>query len=326
MKPFYADDSLSIYQGDCRTVLAQMPAESVQCVVTSPPYWGLRDYQVEGQIGLEATPNAYVDNLAAVFREVKRVLRKDGVCWLNLGDSYAMSTIGSSKTGKNASSKGTHITNRRWSIPEGLKPKDLVGIPWRVAFALQADGWYLRSDIIWSKPNCMPESVTDRPTRSHEYIFLLTKSERYYYNADAIKEPAVNGDPMSPRGSRAHANKPNAGLRKQDSIGKDRYTGFNDRYEPVEYRNKRSVWTVAFQAYSGAHYAVFPEALIEPCILAGSKPGDIVLDPFAGSGTTGRVALRHGRQAVLIDLNGDYIQQQLDRTQTGPILQALEAI
>ncbi len=306
-----------ILQGDCLEVLRTLPDASVQTCVTSPPYYGLRDYGVEGQVGLEETPELYVARLVAIFSEVRRVLRDDGTLWLNLGDSYAGSGKGSNPDGtphpstlkgkqgtNNGSVIGLHSPQRADKI--GLKPKDLIGIPWRVAFALQSDGWWLRSDIIWHKPNPMPESVTDRPTKAHEYIFLLSKSARYYYDHEAIKEPAVNGDPTSPRGSRG-CDTPNAGLRKQDAVGKQTYTGFNDRYEPLEYRNKRDVWTVTTKPYSGAHFAVFPPDLIEPCVLAGAPAGGVVLDPFCGSGTTGAVAKAHGREFIGIELNPEYI-------------------
>lgn len=287
--------------------------QSVNCVVTSPPYYGLRDYGVDGQIGLEQTPDEYVQKLVDVFRECKRVLRDDGTLWLNLGDSYN----GSGKAGNSPEYQkrhtefgkpSTHIS--RFGMPtkiNNLKPKDLIGIPWRVAFALQADGWYLRSDIIWAKPNPMPESVKDRPTRSHEYIFLLSKSQRYYYDYESIKEVCVNGDPTSPRGSRGTS--PNAGRRKQDCTGNRTYTGFNGRYEPVAKRNKRDVWTVTPKPYRGAHYATFPPDLILPCILAGCHEGGIVLDPFVGSGTTVMVANQNNRNGIGLDLSWKYLDE-----------------
>jgi DNA modification methylase len=399
MTPYHSDPWLTVYQGDCREVMASMEAESVHCVVTSPPYWGLRDYGIGGQLGLEATPEEYVANMVAVFREVRRVLRADGTVWLNLGDSYAG---GSGKSGPrsglaDAGANSPEAMRRTLAelaeqYPErqkvaGLKPKDLVGIPWRVAFALQADGWYLRSDIIWSKPNPMPESVTDRPTKAHEYLFLLSKSPRYYYDADAVREPDAGTD-------HNHRNV----LDGRNGSG----------------RNLRSVWSIATQPYPGAHFATFPEALVEPCVKAGtsergvcpecgapwvrevelgelvrddgsavklvepikrdaslsawSRPGGkvetvvpnafherkttgwrpscghtsdweewkhppatgwvrkgsppmpaTVLDPFAGSGTTGRVAQRLGRRAVLIDLSGEYLTQAMRRNQDIPL-------
>ncbi|WAH38592.1 DNA-methyltransferase [Alicyclobacillus dauci] len=287
-----------------------MPDRSVQCCITSPPYWGLRDYGVAGQLGLETTPEEYVEHIVEVFREVWRVLRDDGTLWLNLGDSYASGGRGGGGSYTDER-KAWHAQSevRGWrSALAGLKNKDLVGIPWRVAFALQADGWYLRSDIIWAKTNCMPESVTDRPTRSHEYLFLLSKSKRYYYDHEAIKEPAVNGDPNQPRGSIGVIDNPlNGSRRKQDGVGKRTYDGFNARYQPVAKRNKRDVWTVPTSAYEEAHFATFPPALIEPCILAGAPENGIVLDQFNGAGTTGLVATRLGRRYIGIELNSAYV-------------------
>lgn len=247
----------------------------VQCVVTSPPYWGLRDYGVADQIGLEATPDAYVLSLREVFSEVWRVLKDDGTVWLNLGDTYANDTKwGGQTSGKHALSLHGKRPLVRAQKTTGLKSKDLVGIPWRVAFALQADGWYLRSDIIWHKPNPMPESVTDRPTKAHEYLFLLTKSERYFYDAQAIAEPV------------------SAAMLLEVEQG----------YDGLGLRNKRSVWTIPTLPYAGAHFATMPEALVEPCILAGCPVGGLVCDPFVGSGTVGAVAERLGRRWVGTDL------------------------
>jgi DNA modification methylase len=251
-------------------MLASLPNQSVHCCVTSPPYFGLRDYGVDGQIGLEQTPDAYVADLVAVFREVKRVLRDDGTLWLNLGDSY---------TANGASSNN-------------LKQKDLIGIPWRVAFALQADGWYLRQDIIWHKPNPMPESVRDRCTKAHEYIFLLSKSARYYYHANAIAEKAI-----APGVRCATPYTTNA-------VGSQSTTPYNGNAKDT--RNKRSVWTVTQKPFKGAHFATFPPGLVEPCIKAGCPEGGNVLDPFGGAGTTGLVANRLGRNATLIELNPTY--------------------
>jgi len=277
--------------------------ECVQCVVTSPPYWGLRDYGVEGQIGLERTPEEYVSTMVDVFREVWRVLKGDGTLWLNLGDSYAGSWGNYQPTGKGGQRhKETERFDRKaysdttfrppTSIPgPGLKPKDLCGIPWRVAFALQADGWYLRSDIIWHKPNPMPESIKDRPTKSHEYLFLFTKSARYYYDADAIKENSV--DPLDRPGRRLAR----PGI---DMQGGNQGTGtipFNGSK-----RNKRSVWTIPTEPTPYAHFATFPSKLVEPCILAGSREYDTVLDPFCGSGTTLAMADLLDRKAVGCDL------------------------
>ena len=329
-----------IHQGDCLTILRERFApESVQCCVTSPPYWGLRDYGVEGQLGLEATPELYVAKMVEVFREVKRVLKADGTLWLNLGDSYAGSGRGNNPNGKQGTNKVTAFDPEYSGVvPSGLKPKDLVGIPWRVAFALQADGWYLRSDIIWHKPNPMPESVTDRCTKSHEYLFLLTKSERYYYDWEAIKEPMsmssverlsqpnLENQEVSDRvPGKTNGNMKAVGkIDKQRGHGR-RHAGFNDRWDAMEkeeqcsgMRNKRSVWTIATQPYSEAHFATFPPKLIEPCILAGCPSGGLVLDPFAGSGTTIQVAQQLGRQGVGIELNPAYITLADTRTaQTG---------
>jgi DNA modification methylase len=307
---------VKLLHGDCRAVLPTLEAGSVQTCVTSPPYWGLRDYGVEGQLGLEKTPEEYVLRMVEVFREVKRVLREDGTLWLNLGDSYAATTKGTGGT-KSLSGGGSLRPNGH-SQPQmdpirmdygvlPIKPKDLVGIPWRVAFALQADGWWLRSDVIWSKPNPMPESVTDRPTKAHEYLFLLTKAERYFYDAEAIAEPAAVGE-------RAFS-----GERVRNVGGRtDGFTRTTGSFGADGKRNRRSVWTIATQPFPEAHFAVMPEALVEPCILAGSKAGDTVLDPFAGSGTVGKVAARHGREFVGIDLNPQYVDMARRRI-AGPM-------
>lgn len=295
--------------------LAQLEDGSVHCVVTSPPYWGLRDYGQDGQIGLEPTPELYVEHIVGVFREVRRVLRDDGTLWLNLGDCYSTNPKGPNGDDKSTLSpsgvrvqRATHLNGRR---ALGLKPKDLVGIPWRVAFALQADGWWLRSDIIWSKPNPMPESVTDRPTRAHEYVFLLSKRARYYYDADAIREPHTDklGTERFQGGN---------GVSRSDYKAKTQgWNGGGMVHRHREYnsagRNKRSVWEIATQPFPGAHFATFPEALVKPCILAGSPEGGTVLDPFAGSGTVGVVAQKAGRKAVLIDVNPDYCDMMRDR-------------
>jgi DNA modification methylase len=299
--------------GDALELLRQLPDSCVQCCVTSPPYWGLRDYGVAGQLGLEPAPEEYVAKMVAVFAEVKRVLRDDGTLWLNLGDSYAANGIsGLAVKGDSSTLGGTanaaHTAQRK-TVPAGLKPKDLVGIPWRVALALQADGWYLRSDVIWSKPNPMPESVTDRPTKSHEYIFLLSKSAKYFYDAEAVKEPCESGpsdvrkmEESLPRigGKHKILVDPLSKASSTTNIGRKRSVGNPDG------RNCRSVWTIATCPYSGAHFATFPPAIPERCIKAGTKPGDVVLDPFMGSGTTGAVALRLGRQTIGFDLNPEY--------------------
>jgi DNA modification methylase len=283
-----------------------LPAQSVHCCVTSPPYFGLRDYGVAGQIGLEATPDAYVAELVAVFREVRRVLRDDGTLWLNLGDSYAASGRGGGGGSFQDDDIGTKVSsaNNRRAPVAGLKQKDLIGIPWRVAFALQADGWYLRQDIIWSKPNPMPESVTDRCTKAHEYIFLMSKSARYFYDAAAIAETSKWADD-----NRAGEGRLTYNGKRQDDTG----TGNEAFVKITDTRNKRSVWEVATQPYSDAHFATFPPDLIEPCIKAGCPKGGTVLDPFGGAGTTGLVADRLGRNALLIELNPDYADMAKQR-------------
>ena len=463
MNPFYTDDWLTLYGGDCREALASLPADSVDCVVTSPPYWGLRDYgtatwtggdethehagmelrtsdtggpkqqtkrgsigvrsgdcacgatRTDSQLGLERTPEEYVANMVAVFREVRRVLKPSGTCWLNLGDSYATGggSVGRAPGGGDQGERfiraGMIATQPNRMKLEGLKPKDLVGIPWRVAFALQADGWYLRSDIIWSKPNPMPESVTDRPTKSHEYLFLLTKSPRYYFDADAVREASITNDARRPYTSK--------GAWELDGRPEEQRHGGKLRSDPTAAtaRNIRSVWTIATRPYPGAHFAVFPPELPERCIKAGSsekgvcpecgapwervverttvltRPGRasklgtteqerraagrdttvglqfrpettttttgwrptckhgcecgkaewnakygeitcgsclgpaevvdpaVILDPFGGSGTVGMVANRLSRRAILIDLNPEYLKQQMKRNAQTPL-------
>lgn len=285
--------SVRIVLGDCRARLAEIPDASVHCCVTSPPYFGLRDYGHAGQIGLEATPADFVAEMVEVFREVRRVLRDDGTLWLNLGDSYnaqpGQRKVTDQPGAKQATSAGSIGAPSR-SV-ESLKPKDLIGIPWRVAFALQADGWYLRQDIIWSKPNPMPESVNDRCTKAHEYVFLLSKSARYHFDAAAIAEVGGGGGRFNGSPTYAAGDRQDAGRRDESQ---------------VDTRNKRSVWHVATQGYTGAHFATYPPELIEPCILAGCPKGGTVLDPFGGAGTTGLVADRLGRNAVLIELNPEY--------------------
>jgi DNA modification methylase len=275
--------------------------ESVQCVVTSPPYFGLRDYKVDGQIGF-STLDEYIADMVQVFREIRRVLRSDGVVWLNLGDSYQSNKSPQITQTKDIGTRRTSVDTRP-QLVDGLKPKDLIGVPWRVAFALQSDGWWLRQDIIWHKPNPMPESVTDRCTKAHEYIFLLSKSPRYYYDADAIAEPAKEAGE-----TRITTKKGFAG----QAIGNNKKPSGNAVIGSIvkikSHRNKRSVWTVATRPYKEAHFATFPEKLVEPMILAGSKPGDTVLDPFAGTGTAGVVSMRHHRHFVGIELNSDYIE------------------
>jgi DNA modification methylase len=277
--------------------------KSVNMCVTSPPYYGLRDYGVSNQIGLEQTPDEYVANLVKVFREVWRVMRDDGTLWLNLGDSY-----GGNREHATESATATcgntvlDVCAKFNKVGNGIKPKDLIGIPWRVAFALQADGWYLRSDIIWHKPNPMPESVKDRPTKSHEYIFLLSKSQRYYYDSEAIKEPQSNLT-IKMYGHREGGKQKRINSKYVGNQANPEKRNVNEDHK----RNKRSVWTVTTKPYRGAHYATFPPDLITPCILAGCPKGGIVLDPFVGSGTTVMVANKNGRQGIGLDLSLKYL-------------------
>ena len=294
---------IRILQGDCMKTLKLLADQSVNTCVTSPPYWGLRDYNGEKeQLGLEATPQEFVDNLVAVFREVKRVLRKDGTLWLNLGDCYGQ------QNGKGFNTNAdTGYTNRSTKMQKkfgdiklntDLPVKNLVGIPWRVALALQEDGWILRQDIIWHKPNPMPESVKDRCTKAHEYIFLLSKSPKYYYDNEAIKEDAkFPGGPIA-----AHAIRKGADDPKMQTRGGLHKIGANPK------RNKRSVWTITTKPYKEAHFATFPKDLIKPCVLAGCPEGGTVLDPFGGSGTTAQVANDNHRDSILCELSAEYIE------------------
>lgn len=259
--PITTANGSQLIEGDALTSLRLLRSQSVQAIITSPPYWGMRDYKVEGQIGLEPTLHEFIGNLVEVFSESRRVLASKGLLWLNIGDGYTSGNRGWRAPDKKNPARAMES---RPDTPVGLKPKDLMGIPWRLAFALQDAGWYLRSEIIWSKPNAMPESVKDRPTRSHEHLFMFSKSERYYYNADAVR--GVNG------------------------------------------RNCRTVWDINTQGFSGAHFATFPPKLIEPCVMASTKQGDLILDPFFGSGTVGRVAKQLGRGSIGIELNPDYVQ------------------
>jgi DNA modification methylase len=310
-----------IFIGDVLKMIGSVRDESVDCCVTSPPYYGLRDYGMDGQLGLEQSPSEYIENLVEVFRCVRRAIRNDGTLWVNIGDSYAGSGKGpAGNLGKSHNERDMSYTHLSGKVPDGCKPKDLIGIPWMLAFALRADGWYLRQDIIWHKPNPMPESVKDRCTKSHEYIFMLSKSPKYYYDADAIKEPCVNGDSASPRESKGAKTK-NSGRRdKQGELGKQTYTGFNERYfskPALTHRNKRDVWTVTTKPYKGSHFATFPPDLIEPCILAGSRVGGVVLDPFMGSGTTCMVAKQNGRGYIGIELNPEYVELAKKRIYEG---------
>jgi DNA modification methylase len=366
MQPWLDDGDIRLYHGDAAEVLRALPAESVQCCVTSPPYFGLRDYgtatweggdsdcdhaphaapresrpasgltggkatvdagtiqrgdcrcgayRIDSQIGLEPTPDEFVAALVETFREVRRVLRVDGTLWLNLGDSYAGGAAtgeprpGAGRADGRVDDRAQRNRNGVGTI-SGLKPKDLIGIPWRVAFALQEDGWYLRSDIIWAKPNPMPESVRDRPTRAHEYLFLLSKSPRYFYDADAIREDAINAGAVVSLGPKSLSKGQAAGIKAEPSGN-----GKADSVTVADSRNKRSVWTVATQPYAEAHFATFPPKLIEPCVLAGCPEGGTVLDPFNGSGTTALVARNYQRRAIGIDLSEDYLRLSAARLQ-----------
>jgi len=294
---------IKILQGNCIEQLKNIDDESIQTVVTSPPYWGLRDYGVDNQLGLESTPQEYVKALVGIFKEVKRVLRPDGTVWLNLGDTYVgtgKDDTGDPKALEHRNTKKDPVNNK---VP-GLASKNLVGIPWRVAFALQNDGWFLRQDIIWAKSNAMPEPVKDRCTKSHEHIFLLSKNARYYYDNEAIKEDSMDiGETNQRFGGNKYGN---------DKSG-DYLIYSGKKYTDSGKRNKRDVWNIATNGYSEAHFATFPVALPELCIKAGSKEKDLVLDPFAGAGTTGLVADRLGRDAVLIELNPKYVKMIEDR-------------
>jgi DNA modification methylase len=296
-----------IHVGDATTVLRTLDAGTVQTCVTSPPYFGLRDYGTPGQIGLEPTLDAYVARLVEVFREVRRVLRADGTLWLNLGDTYSAGKCGRGDVGNIVAGHQTRTNG------SGVKPvqrpgvaKQLLGVPWRVAFALQADGWILRQDIIWAKPNPMPESVKDRCTKSHEYVFLLSKSARYHFDAAAIEEPSANVSRAGKIERTFHsANRKGAG---RNDVGREVLR--------TATRNKRDVWTVATKPFKEAHFACFPLKLIEPCILAGCPAGGVVLDPFAGAGTTWLVAKQHGRQFVGIELNPEYAEMARKRVES----------
>jgi site-specific DNA-methyltransferase (cytosine-N4-specific) len=255
--------AIQLLVGDSRELVRTLPSNHFRCCVTSPPYWGLRDYEVANQIGAEDSLDVYIKDLVDLFREVRRTLTADGTLWLNIGDAF---TSGGRNRRAPDKKNPARTMSYRPDTPAGLKPKDLIGIPWRLAFALQEDGWYLRSDIVWYKPNCQPESVKDRPTRSHEFVFLLSKSQDYFYDSNAVKEPAADG----------------------------------------KLRNRRSVWSINTQPFAGAHFAVFPPALVVPCIQAGSETGDYVLDPFFGSGTVGMVSVQEGRNCVGIEMSEAY--------------------
>jgi len=304
----------NIICGDSLEVLKTLDNESIDCCITSPPYWGLRDYGVEGQFGLEKTPEEYVDKMVEVFREVKRVLKKEGTCWLNLGDTYynfrGYTDYSTKQTiSNNEAHKMNCASGERNSKQDNLKGKDLVGIPWMTALALRADGWYLRQDIIWHKPNPMPESVTDRCTKSHEYIFLLAKSQKYYFDNEAIKEPA-NYD-----GRKDTTHKGS----KKDPLGycvgnpntlsmHGEHERWNKNKDGEYVRNKRSVWTITTKPFKEAHFATFPEDLIKPCVLAGCPEQGTILDPFSGAGTTGVVTKKNNRNFIGIELNPKYVE------------------
>ena len=295
--------------GDCLKIIKELPNECINCVITSPPYWGLRDYGHDEQIGLEKTPEEYVIKMVELFREVRRILKDDGTLWLNLGDSYIGGGRGQDYCNEGSIQKAQIDSGCKYGKPtgkiDGLKAKDLCGIPWMVAFALRADGWYLRQDIIWHKPNPMPESVTDRCTRSHEYIFLLSKSAQYYYDHELIKEDAIcKKDPRADYG-RLHYRGKREG---KEGTGQESFVSI------VENRNKRSVWTVTTKPFSGAHFATFPQDLILPMVLAGCPHGGIVFDPFMGAGTTALVAKKNGCNFIGCELNPEYIKIAKNRT------------
>lgn len=305
-----------ILEGNCLETLSTLPDNSVHTCITSPPYWGLRDYGHDDQLGLEPTPEEYVQNLVEVFREVRRVLRDDGTLWLNIGDTYVSNQGDRNKVGGFQAnpdpdrSKAESAMSFKKRVGD-LKPKDLVGIPWMVAFALRKDGWYLRQDIIWNKPAVMPESVQDRCTKSHEYIFLFSKSQRYYFDSESIKEPAISTD-TSTRNRNATKMNNTPGRTKMGGLTTNHY----------ETRNKRSVWTIPTKPFKGAHFATYPPALIEPCILAGSPEDGIVLDPFFGAGTTGLVALENNRQYIGCEINPEYIEIAEERLK--PVVKNIE--
>lgn len=308
--PYYEDDLVTLYLGDSLTVLRQLPDASVDCCVTSPPYFGLRDYGEEGQYGLESSPAEYVETMRAVFAEVRRVLADDGTLWLNIGDSY-YSGRGAS-TGVDEKNPARRFGAR--SLDKGgadwAKPKDLLGIPWRTAFALQDDGWTLRSEVIWAKRNCLPDPAPDRPARAHEHVFLMSKSRRYWYDAEAIREES---NPEQEAHNKRYAKEYEGHTARAKTTGQPgnvNNVGIHSRPGKGG-RPARSVWSISAQPFAEAHFAVMPSELAERCILAGCKPGGVVLDPFSGSGTTGLAAAKHGRRYVGIDLSADYLDLSL---------------
>lgn len=326
--PYYADDQVSLYHGHDLDILRQLPDQSVDCVVTSPPYYGLRDYGVDGQRGLEDSPAEYVSGMVEVFAEVRRVLADDGTLWLNIGDSYSGSWGAQGKTAENAGLHGKVLDARRYkyeasgtgSIRVGMPPaKNLLGIPWRLAFALQDDGWILRNDIIWHKPNAMPESVTDRLSTRYEHVFLLTKSRRYWFDLDTVREPHTHPTDVD---------RARAGIKASlasKAVGKGAHG--NTSGGNLNGRNPGDVWSIPTAPFAAAHFAVMPLALSERCILAGCKPGGVVLDPYSGSGTTGLAATKHGRRYVGIDLNADYLDLSLrTRLQQAALIPDFESI
>lgn len=328
MVKFFSDDSVTLYQGDAADVLSQLEAGSVDCIVTSPPYFGLRDYGVDGQLGAEDTPAAFVERLVGVFREARRVLADDGTLWLNLGDSY-QSSGGMEGVGPNAQVGSTKRQATGRTRPRsGLPPKNLLGIPWQVAFALQDDGWTLRNDIIWHKPNPMPMSVKDRLNAAHEHVFLFSKSRRYWFDLDPIRdEPRMTADDIARASRTDHA--PNqyvtAATGNTRASRSRPISEVMGSFDEVKGRNPGDVWTIPTQPFPGAHFATFPVALPERCILAGCKPGGTVLDPFSGSGTTGLAAAKHGRRYVGIDLNPDYLELSLrTRLAQGALLDGMD--
>lgn len=327
MKPYFESERGRLYCGDCLEVIWTLPDQSINCGITSPPYFGLRDYNESGQLGLESTPEEYVKKLVGVFREFRRILRDDGTLWLNLGDSYNSGRPGARDSKRwPKQSRNDHAAAK--PVLNNLKHKDLVGIPWRVAFALQADGWYLRQDIIWHKPNAMPESVTDRCTKSHEYIFLLSKSARYYFDHEVIKEPCssktharisksetnrIQKARQDGSNTSVGSNRKSSKVHKIDGMVKQNSSFENACCLPVTDRNKRSVWTIPTKSFKGAHFATFPPDLILPCVLAGCPENGTIMDMFSGAGTTALVALENKRRFIGAELSREYCDMSIKR-------------